>query len=200
MNRVPPDYYQKGNLLQKLWHWEKWRTLRPFLDFNDDSILDIGCAGGHITVKMARYIPAARIIGIDIYKEGIEYAKELYEDGEFIVADAHKLPFKNETFDAVISTESLEHVADPKLVLSEAKRVLKRNGELVVEMDSGNLLFNTVWYLWTKLGRGRVWKESHLTMFNSKKLVNMIASCGFIIKEEKVTHLGMGILIKAEKK
>ena len=43
-----------------------------------------------------------------------------------------KLPFKNETFDIVICTEVMEHVAEPKQLLYEARRVLRPNGILIV--------------------------------------------------------------------
>ena len=46
-----------------------------------------------------------------------------------VVADAHKLPFDNESFDFITSYEVLEHVKDPDLVLSEINRVLKSSGK-----------------------------------------------------------------------
>jgi SAM-dependent methyltransferase len=49
-----------------------------------------------------------------------------------VFASALRLPFGAETFDSVLSTEVLEHVPEPKMILSEAARVLKSGGYLVL--------------------------------------------------------------------
>ena len=51
-----------------------------------------------------------------------------------IIADAHKLPFKNESFDAVIIQAVLEHVVDPKKCVAEIYRVLKKKGLVYSEI------------------------------------------------------------------
>ncbi|VVB99043.1 Ubiquinone biosynthesis O-methyltransferase [uncultured archaeon] len=48
-----------------------------------------------------------------------------------IVGDVHCLPLKNGSFDTVIATELLEHCRDPKKVVSEFRRVLKKGGAVV---------------------------------------------------------------------
>ena len=63
------------------------------------------------------------IIGIDIYKS----------NSVNIIADAHSLPFKEESFDCVIIQAVLEHVLNPFKVSSEIKRVLKKNGIFYAE-------------------------------------------------------------------
>ena len=50
-----------------------------------------------------------------------------------IICDAHCLPFKNESFDAVILQAVLEHVIDPYKCVDEVKRLLKENGLVYVE-------------------------------------------------------------------
>jgi SAM-dependent methyltransferase len=45
-----------------------------------------------------------------------------------VVGDGHKLPFKDEVFDAVILEAVLEHVKEPKVVVSEVYRVLRSGG------------------------------------------------------------------------
>lgn len=49
-----------------------------------------------------------------------------------IVADAHSLPFEDETFDTIVCSEVLEHVADPYQVVSEIYRVLAPGGMVVL--------------------------------------------------------------------
>lgn len=49
-----------------------------------------------------------------------------------VVGDAHSLPFKDEEFDNILCTEVLEHLHSPEVAISEMKRVLKREGKLIL--------------------------------------------------------------------
>ena len=51
-----------------------------------------------------------------------------------VVGDAHILPFKNESFDFITSYEVLEHVRDPKVVISEIHRILKSSGSCAISV------------------------------------------------------------------
>jgi SAM-dependent methyltransferase len=51
---------------------------------------------------------------------------------DFIVAQGEKLPFNNETFDTVLSTQTLEHVPEPRFYIKEAFRVLKPGGRIIL--------------------------------------------------------------------
>jgi len=53
-------------------------------------------------------------------------------EGVDVVADAHNLPFKENSFDNIIMTNLLEHVQEPQKVVNEAYRVLKPNGLVIV--------------------------------------------------------------------
>ncbi len=49
-----------------------------------------------------------------------------------VVADAHNLPFDDESFDIVLSVDVLEHLRDPRQAISEMKRVLKKEGRVIL--------------------------------------------------------------------
>jgi len=76
-------------------------------------VLDIGCGRR----PFQNYIEGRYI--------GVEYSILLNPD---IVADARRLPFRDETFDSVMCTEVLEHVPEPRLVIIEMRRVLRKAG------------------------------------------------------------------------
>lgn len=202
IEQVPVDYYQRGinnNFFQRYWHKNKLNKVLNLIDFKPESILDVGCASGWFLFQLSKEFPSARCYGIDIYDKGIKYAKKIYPKIEFEVADAHKLPYQKTTFDLVVCTEVLEHLDDPKLAILEIKRVLKKGGFGIIELDSGNLLFSVVWYIWRKLW-GRVWNDSHLHSFNIEMLEKMILSCGLDILRKKRFNLGMAMVFLIQKK
>lgn len=200
IEQVPVDYYQKGvekNIFQRIWHTNKLRVLLQFvLSVNRENIfkriLDVGCASGWMISNIADAYPGAKCYGVDVYEKGIWYAKKLYPHISFLVEDAHGMHFATNTFDLVTCTEVLEHVDNPKEVLLEIKRVLKRDGVAFIELDSGSPLFSLSWFLWKK-STGRVWNDAHLHSFNVKKLERMIVSCGFKIVLKKKFNLGMAM-------
>lgn len=197
--QVPPDYYDlgiKNNILQKIWHTSKLKEVLNLLPKDAKSILDVGCSSGILTAAIAKKLPKSSVVGLDSYKEVITFAKKKYPKIKFVCADAHKLPFKNNSFDLVICTETLEHVVNPRKSLLEMKRVLKNDGSAIISMDSGNIFFRTTWFFWTKT-TGRVWENAHLHEFNAALLEDLIKKSGFKIKKKENTHLGMGIIFLA---
>ncbi|MBI2327056.1 class I SAM-dependent methyltransferase [Candidatus Curtissbacteria bacterium] len=198
-SQVPPNYYDVGikkNLFQKLWHTHKLTQVKKILPKKSRQILDIGCSSAVLTAKIAKILPKSKITGLDSYKDAIDFAQVKYPHIKFIVADAHNLPFKKAAFDLVICTETLEHLIDPKLALSEMKRVLKKHGAAILSMDSGSLLFRLIWFFWTKT-KGRVWQNAHLHEFNAILLEDLIKEVGFKIKKRISSHLGMAITFLA---
>jgi ubiquinone/menaquinone biosynthesis C-methylase UbiE len=116
----------------------------------------------------------------DVCDKAIVYAKKQYKKLEFLQADGHTIPLPKQSQDLVMCNEVLEHVVDPMLVLSEIKRVMKRDGYAIIEMDSGNWMFKLVWHWWTHMRHG-VWEDAHIQIFNEKKLELQIRKSGFEI-------------------
>jgi len=201
IEQVPVDYYQKGikkNILQRFWHINKLKIVIRFIPSSPKTILDVGCASGWFISKISKKFPKAQCYGIDIYDKGIRYAKSIYPKIEFKVADAHKIPYKKNIFDLVTCTEVLEHLDNPKMAILEIKRVLKKDGLAVIELDSGNLIFSIVWHVWRKFG-GKVWNDSHLHSFNIKKLEKIIQACGFKIMDRQKFNFGMAMVFLIRK-
>lgn len=204
-DQVPPDYYQKGvanNFLQRTWHMNKLREVLNIIrssGIKPKNLLDVGCASGWFLSRLALEYPTTRCIGLDVYEKAVEYGKKRYKHLKLVHADAHKIPFSDNSFDVVTCTEVLEHVIGPEKVLREIKRVLKPGGIAIIEMDTGNFLFSFIWYLWSHLRNG-VWKDAHIHAFSTQKLEEMIIKCGFGIKKKKVFNFSMAVVFSLRKK
>lgn len=203
-HQVPLNYYQNGvrnNVLQKIWHVGKLKNVKNAIfqyKRSPRKILDIGCASGWFLSRLKHYFPKATCVGVDVYKEAILYGKKRYPYLRLHHADGHTLSFPNNSVDVIVCCEMLEHVENPKKVLLEIKRILSKDGIAVVEMDTGNVLFQIVWFCWTHLKHG-VWKDAHIQTFNTKKLENIIKQNGFTILKRSFFNFSMAVVFIIEK-
>jgi len=95
-------------------------------------VLDCACGEGYGSRILS---DAARsVTGVDIDAASIEHARRRYgRDGlEFVEAGALALPFDDDRFDAVVSFETLEHLAEHDELMTEFRRVLRPGGFLLM--------------------------------------------------------------------
>ena len=193
-----PDFFQFNEWIYgQLKHaGERRRTflipvLRKWLPSNDCLLLDLGCGLGASTVVYS--YEGYQAIGIDIGRDEVKIAgmraKEDEEDCQFIVADARRLPFRNDFFDVCMCVEVIEHVPKGKeKVIQEAYRVTKKSG--IIEIETPNKLYlkdfhdtnlyfinylpRKIAYFYARL-RNRMPKSglsSYVTFFYLKKVLN----------------------------
>ena len=115
------------------WWWEGRRKLVDmFLPKKVGmKILDIGCGTGETMSFVKKIRKGSVVYGVDTSVEAVRYTKKR---GHKLVyrADARKLPFAAVMFDAVLILDVLEHIVEHDRVLSEARRVLKPGGVVIV--------------------------------------------------------------------
>jgi len=102
--------------------------------FKGRECLDVGCGGGRYSMALAR-LGANHCVGIDLAEESIRDAEhrasELDLDNvKFRVASAAEIPFEDHSFDCVLFSGVLQHVAEPITVLNELSRVTRPGGML----------------------------------------------------------------------
>lgn len=83
-------------------------------------LLDLGCGNS----------PYRHLLSTDIQYIGYDGDRQGSRPG--VVGSVGSLPFGDGVFDTILSTQVLEHVADPLAMLAEAARVLKPGGRLIL--------------------------------------------------------------------
>ncbi len=204
---VPPDWYfssMKRNPFQRFWHERRFAEVARFIEpVIGGKILDIGSADGMFTKVILDKSKAKEIIGIDVLTTSVAWSKKhwkKYKELKFRIGDAHKLDFEAQTFDAVFALEVMEHVFKPQIVLAEIKRVLKKNGYVIILVPSDNFLFKIIWWFVTNFWWARIWQDCHVQSFSAKKsLAKEMKRAGFKIEVDDKFLLGMLNLVKARK-
>jgi ubiquinone/menaquinone biosynthesis C-methylase UbiE len=121
---------------------ERYRSVFDALGVGEgEEVLDVGCGtGGAARALAARFPGVGRVVGIDksetmVAEAGARTAAAAPEAAarvEFRVADAHRLPFPEASFDAAYALGVFEIVGEPRVALSEMARVLRPGGRVVV--------------------------------------------------------------------
>lgn len=99
----------------------------------DKEVLEVACGAGQGLGYMARV--AKRVVGGDIDGNNLRFAQETYKGRpniELRLLDAHELPFTEKSFDVVLIYEAIYYLAHPELFLDESRRVLRKNGLLLI--------------------------------------------------------------------
>jgi ubiquinone/menaquinone biosynthesis C-methylase UbiE len=91
-----------------------------------ETVIDVACGRGALLKEISKKHPKKKLHGVDIVTlpSGINM--------KFTKASINKLPFKNKSFDTVLSTHVLEHVRNPEQALSELLRITKKRLIIVV--------------------------------------------------------------------
>ena len=146
------------------------------------SLLEVGCGAGGMAKAIARYRPDLEVTGCDISVGAIQEARSDAGGVRFELGDAYALPFRDETFNAVVMFDVLEHLDEPDKTLSEIVRILPVGGLFHLYVPCEGAL-HTVHGLLARLG----WmpKEKyggHIQRFNAQDVLQMIMSSGFEIQ------------------
>lgn len=96
-------------------------------------VLDAACGVGY-GIEILAAAGAKSVTGVDLDPEAIAAAKSRFgkDAADLVEADLGELPFADDSFDAVVCFETIEHVEEPKRALAELRRVLRADGLLIV--------------------------------------------------------------------
>ena len=122
--KVALEWPSIGNGIKRLPHWDiqdfQMLSVVPKVDPTDGLVaLDIGCGENRQRFKEGLETLGYTSVGIDIFGQAPD-----------ILADAHSLPFKDESFDVIMSSAVFEHLKNPFVAMKELYRVAKPNAKI----------------------------------------------------------------------
>jgi SAM-dependent methyltransferase len=97
-------------------------------------VLDLGCGTGEVSAQLIRL--GYEVWGLDIAEPMVRYARDRCRSNRFRVGDMERLPFPDDTFDAVVCLGVIEYLAADDRALREIWRVLRPGGTAVISTPS----------------------------------------------------------------
>lgn len=166
-------------------------------------ILDVGCGDGFYLHLLLSLKNKNTLVGIDIDPNALSSAKKNLKGRKIklLRGDLTKLPFKKNAFDAVLTSEVLEHVEDEVGALKEIRRVLKPKGVLVLSVPHANypLFWDPVNYFLERMFRTHIstgfwagiWNQ-HRRLYTRKKIESVLKKSAFKkIETDLLTHYSL---------
>ena len=152
----------------KIWASEglgTWRTypnrferIAELVGRERGAIVDVGCGVGVLLGHLKEKVPSNDLTGVDISEEAVKVVRQLGFEG--IRSELPHLPLESERFDVVLLCEVLEHLNDPEATVSQAARILKPSGRIIVTVPDDRLSF--------------VEEDQHVHVFNKDSLKDLL--------------------------
>jgi len=98
-------------------------------------VLDVGCGEGQLARLAAQLPGVRRVVGLDPTWNQLAVAAERGGPPRYVRAGAHRLPFPDGAFDAVLACLVFEHIEDVDGALAEVGRVLRPGGRFVFMLN-----------------------------------------------------------------
>lgn len=112
-------------------HLNRYALARPFCE--GKIVLDVACGEGYGSYLLKMW-GAKQIEAVDIDSEAIEKASIMFsnENINYMCQNAEKLPYADNSFDLIVSLETIEHLDNPDKFLLELRRVIKPDGTIIL--------------------------------------------------------------------
>ncbi len=132
----------------------QWQTTNPLIAATErellagfpfpprGAVLEVGCGEGGNLVNLGAVVRDARlVVGMDLFERKVAFGQRQVATARFVCGDALALPFKDESFDAVLCRDLLHHLEDRGPAIAELRRICKPGGDLwILEPNGRNLL------------------------------------------------------------
>ena len=181
------------------------KVFRKFIK-SKNKILDIGCGKGFFIKRIYHnFKDTIKYYGVDISEVAINLAKNYFPKAKYKTVVGEDLPFENNFFDYIQIIATLEHVLNPKKIIKEAYRVLKKGGYLYIVIHKkawDPLIISTIYNKHFAYKRGTKEKIDPLhpltlqNMRNELDLASKQLNLLLIEKRSLVSHINLNFYQK----
>ena len=201
---------------------QKWRkkVVKLVDSISPESILDIATGTGDLAIMFAENTTAKKIVGLDISEGMLNVGREKVKDKnldnriEMVIGDSEKLPFKDNSFDAITVSFGVRNFETLETGLSEILRVLKPQGKFVILETSvptkfpfkqgylfhSNILLPLIGKLFSKDKKAYGYlSESAANFPYGEKLNNILRKVGFIDVQDHPQTFGVASIYTSSK-
>ena len=153
--------------------------------------LDQGSGTGFYTIMLDKlgFVTTGIEISKTLLDEANKNKKRFKCNYKMILGDVRNMPFKNKSFDLVLSGGIIEHFPETQKAIKEQYRVLKKGGILLIHVPHRISIF-TLTKILQKLFRK--WKSGYEKSFTIWRFKNMLKKAGFKIKKTKIKKIQKG--------
>lgn len=176
-----PEHERFMKLGENYWWLEgKYRLVESYLKHfappaGYSVILESGCGPGNFLTRLKRY--GKVVVGMEIIFEPLRKAESLGH--RVLNADASSYPLRDGSVDLIVMVDVLEHIKDEKKALSEAKRILRPGGHLLLSVPA----FQSLWGAHDEI-------YGHHRRYRTQELFKKVQNSGFsVIKNSYVEPL-----------
>lgn len=137
------------------------------------SVLEVGCGEGHVTDKLARFFPGARVLGTDFSTAIIDIARREHPDRDFQVCSVYDAAALG-PWDLVVACEVFEHLDEPARALEVVSKIATGHVLITVPREplwrALNMLRGQYWSAWGNTdGHVQHWSRGAMVRFVSSR-------------------------------
>ena len=180
-----PEYFARLAKIEASNFWFRarneliqWALRNYFPDAK--SFFEIGCGTGFVLAGIREDFPRMRLVGSEIFADGLVFAKARLPEVELYQMDARRIPFERE-FDVVGAFDVLEHVIEDENVLVQMFNAAQPGGGLLITVPQHS-------FLWSASDQ----HAKHQRRYNRAELRRKVESAGFQI--ERITSFNSLLL------
>lgn len=208
VNKRVKEYYRDcgKNITDGEWSgvWEKIRGYPSFLyqskrisdtirilnkSYFKKPILDAACGSGYILSALPK-----GSVGIELNPRHVKRALVNAPEAKVIKGDIEHIIYPDNYFNTVIITEVFEHIPDPKIIISEVWRVLKKGGKVVVTVPNRKYLWNVRF-----LASNMYVTEPHCKNFKKEQILSLFSDYKYKLCKYELIAYGLNHLIVLQK-
>lgn len=145
-----------------------WALRRHFPSLS--SFLEVGCGTGYVLKGVSNAFPSARLVGSEIFVNGLRYAAERLPNVTLVQMDARRMPYVAD-FDVAMAVDVIEHIPEDSDVLAQLHRAVKPGGGIIISVPQHA-------WLWSHADD----YACHVRRYTARELHDKIEKAGFKVE------------------